>query len=438
MRGKKQLLLLEYLISSADVFALCSSIIKPSYFDPEFRNAVAFIKEYYTKFNTTPDSKQIEAESGTLINKTPLTRDQISYCSTEIETFCRHKAMQEAILSAAADLSQNEEDADFGKIQNLVKDAITTTIHKSVGIDYFADPLQRLKDANEKHRPISTGWKELDKFLGGGIHRQQMILFSANSGGGKSIAMANIGLNFMEQGLNVLFLSLELPVNLIAKRFDAMISGIHVAEMDHRISETAEKILNKKQVLGKLFIEHMPMSTTNSNDIRAFLKEFELRHEFIPDILIVDYVDVMASNEKVSGDNISAKDRAVSEQLYSIGRDYNLILVTASQQNRSAIGVDDINQSHIAGGLGKINITDNHISIVSNDAMKARGEIAFKLIKTRSSDGVNKYVNLNWNNKTLRITDGLKSGPSNGPELVLNKVTKQSSSLEDIIAENLN
>ena len=70
--------------------------------------------------------------------------------------------------------------------------------------------------------------------------------------------------------------------------------------------------------------------------------------------------------------------------------------------------------------------------------MKARGEIAFKLIKTRSSDGVNKYVNLNWNNKTLRITDGLKSGPSNGPELVLNKVTKQSSSLEDIIAENLN
>ena len=108
------------------------------------------------------------------------------------------------------------------------------------------------------------------------------------------------------------------------------------------------------------------------------------------------------------------KDKRASEQLRSIANDYNMWVVTASQQNRGAVGQTDLNHSHIAGGISKVNTTDVYVSIIMNEAMRQQGTIAMQFLKTRSSDGVGKTIYLKWHNTTLRITDPDDSGPSGG------------------------
>lgn len=403
---KKQTLLLEYLLSSPDTFSLCSSIIRSDYFDPKLRQAVNFIQQYHEDYNGIPTPEQIMAESDVALKKHAITsRAEIDYCTTEIESFCRRRALEKAVLASAELVSKG----DYGKIESLVREALTTSLHKNLGVNYFENPSDRMSRMLSSGSMISTGWKQLDKLLYGGLNRKEMILFSANSGGGKSIVMANLGINLVEQGLNVLYISLELFEDIVAKRFDSMVTGVSQQDWNNRTTEIAQKIETKRGTVGNLFIKYMS-SGTNCNAIRSYIKEFEIQTGFVPDVLIVDYLDLMGTNERMGADNVFEKDKKSSEELRNIGSDYNMYIVTASQQNRSAVGVSDTNHSHIAGGISKINTTDTYISILAGPIQMAAGEILFKLLKTRSSDGVGETIALKWDRVTLRVAD-----PTNSP-----------------------
>jgi hypothetical protein len=195
-----------------------------------------------------------------------------------------------------------------------------------------------------------------------------------------------------------------------------MVTGIPQRDILNRASEVAQKIKAAGSSIEDIVIEQMPVGTS-SNEIRAFLKEFELKRGYVPDVLIVDYLDLMSPNEKVSADNVFEKDKRSAEQLRQILIDYDMIGITASQQNRGAVTATDLNHSHIAGGISKINTTDTYVSIIMTDTMKAAGEIAFQFLKTRSSDGVGKTIYLRWNRLALRVENREQSKDS----LTLNK-----------------
>lgn len=209
--NKKQKLLLEYLVSSSDTFASCKSIVKPDYFDPEFRKPLTFIHEYYDKYNTTPNTGQIAAETGLELTKQQITRDQVSYCCDEVEKFCRRKAIQQVIVGAPKYLAEEK----YAEVETNLREAIAVSLQRDLGVSYFEGRRQRLIEMSKTPQRTKTGWPQLDELLGGGLARQEMILFSANSGGGKSITLANLAVNFLAQKLNVLYISLELSQELI-------------------------------------------------------------------------------------------------------------------------------------------------------------------------------------------------------------------------------
>jgi archaellum biogenesis ATPase FlaH len=399
----KQKLLIEYLISSPDTYAVCSSVVKPEYFAPELKGAVEFINDYYEKYNSVPDESQVLAETDIVVHKhNDITRDKIDYCASEIEGFCKKQAFKRAILAAPKLMEEDRE----AELENMVKDALMISLQRNLGLSYFENPIERLKALSNSKRTIPTKWKDVDRLLGGGISRKEMILFSANSGGGKSITMANLGLNLAEQGMNVLYISLELDEELISKRFDSMVTGMHQAEIVPRMKEVAQKVEIAGEKMGKIDIIQMTTGT-NATAIRAFLKEYELIKGFVPDAIIVDYLDLMSPNEKISADNVFQKDKLIAEQLRDIGVDYDMFVITASQQNRGAIDAEELHQGHIAGGISKVNTTDVYISIIMTNSMRSRGEMAFQFLKTRNSDGVGHVVQLNWDSKALRVTDSL-------------------------------
>jgi KaiC/GvpD/RAD55 family RecA-like ATPase len=395
---QKQKLLIEYLISSVDVFSLCQPIIQTKFFDPELSQTIDFLLKYYNKYRAIPGTEQIKAETGVQLKTYELTRDQVEYSIKEMELFCRRSAIKQAILDSVK-LYEND---DYGKIESGFRDAITTSVYTRAGVGLFED-IDDLMIRLEQQPALPTGYGDFDDVLGGGLRRKEMLLFSANSGGGKSVTMANFGLNYCLSGLKVLYLSFELPVEMIAKRYLSMITDVAQKELVGRTSEVSQMVKQlQRKIHNDLVIERLPTGST-PNEVRAFLREYELRRKHTPDILIVDYIDLMNPNEKVSADNVFAKDKQVAEQLYQILVDYDMVGITASQQNRSAVTASDLNHSHIAGGISKINTTDIYVSIIFNDAMRAAGEMHFEFLKTRSSDGVGKRIELRWNNRALRL-----------------------------------
>lgn len=407
MELKKQLLLIEYLISSIDTFQKCTTIIKPEYFAPEARDSVRFIQQYYNNHNATPTPDIIEAETGQKLQLREVKRDQVDWCSNQIEKFCRGEAVKQAIMNAAAVYEEAERTGDEGKIpglEKLLRDAITVSLNRDLGTSFFDDVNETLKKLLTAELYEPTGWKEFDDILGGGLARKQMLLLSANSGGGKSIVMANLALNYVERGLNALYISLELSEEMIYQRYIAMVTGVGTRDWQHQVDDVAHKINCAGDKSGSLYIKRMSQGST-SNQIRAYLKEFELKNGFVPDVIAVDYIDLMGSNEKVSADNVHEKDKRASEELREIMNDYNAVGITASQQNRGAVTATELNHSHIAGGISKINTTDVYVSIIMTDQMRAKGEMALQFLKTRSSDGVGQTIYLDYNKISLRITD---------------------------------
>lgn len=404
-KNNKQKLLLEYMISSPDIFALCRNILKSSYFTPDYRRAVDFLHNYYDKYSATPSIDQINAETSVVLKKQDVTKDQINYCTDEIEAFCRQKAIESAIVTiTASDLIKK---GDSGKIEQLVRDAISVSLTKDLGIHYFDNPLERLEENAKAPQRISTGWRDVDNSLGGGLARTELLLVSANSGGGKSITLANLAVNMVLQGLNVLYISLELSETMVAQRFDTMFTGVPSVNWQSHMYDMANTIEKIGPNAGELTIKRMS-SGTSAMAIRAYLKEFELKRGIIPDLLVVDYLDLMGSNEQVSADNIWEKDKRATEQLRDILDDYQMMGATASQQNRAAIDATELNQGHIAGGISKVNTVDWYISIVMTPAMKIAGEMMFVFLKSRSSDAVGTQVLLKWDNTWLRVSNADK------------------------------
>lgn len=406
MNNKKQKLLLEYLISSIDTFAICQAIIQPEYFDPEFRNAMKWIKKYYDQHHTTPNTDQIYAESGIELAKQEIKKDQIEYCSSEIERFCKRRAFENAILASPKNI--NEE--NYGAVMNAVKEALLVSLHKDLGLHYFEDPSARLEKMMAGNLSISTQWAEVDDLLFGGMSRKELLLFSALPGRGKSISLANLGFNFVEQGLNVCYISLELSEDVIAQRYDTMYTGISRRNWKQHVSEISVRVKSSSKGKGTLDIKQFPTGTTAAQ-IKSYLKEYYLHFNYMPDLLIVDYVDLMHPNEKIDLSDTFTKDKLCSEQIRDIGVEFNLLVASASQLNRSAVNAKQHDHSQIAGGISKINTADVYISINMTEQMQAAGEIAFVFQKTRNSDGAGKVVYLKWDSKHLRIIDRPSAKP---------------------------
>jgi replicative DNA helicase len=320
---------------------------------------------------------------------------------TEFEQFTKRQELERAIL-LSADLIEK---GDFDPVEKLIKDAVQISLTKDLGTDYFADPRTRLMKIKNNNGQVSTGWPTLDRRLFGGMNRGELNIFAGGSGSGKSLFMQNISINWITQGLNGVFLTLELSEELCAMRMDSMIANVSTREIFKDLDNLEMKIKMAGKKSGSLRIKYMP-AQSNVNQIRAYLKELEVQTNQRTDFIMVDYLDlVMPVSAKVSPNDLFVKDKYVSEELRNLAKEFNILMITASQLNRSAVEEIEFDHSHISGGISKINTADNVFGIFTSRAMRERGRYQIQLMKTRSSSGVGQKVDLDFDLESLRITD---------------------------------
>lgn len=398
-------LFVQFLYSDPETFVRVKNIMDPTFFEePDNRKIVKFLMDYTTDHTFLPTNEQVKAITGKTVEKiTDINEDHSAWFMKEFERFCQQKAAKQAVYESL-DLIQADR---LGEVVEKIKKAAELGVVKDLGIDYFLDPGARLKEMRDKSTMISTGWKTIDAKLYGGIERGTLTIWAGQSGAGKSLFLQNQAMNWAELGLNVVYISLELSEKLCAMRLDAMTSGFSTKEIMKNIEEVHLRVraYHKKFGKGSVQIKQLP-NGCNANDIRAYIKEYEIQTQRKVDAVLVDYLDLCSPlNKRVDPGNLFVKDKYVSEELRNIAVDLQVIMVTASQLNRGSHDEIEFDHSHIAGGISKINTADNVIGIFTTISMKEGGRYQVQFMKTRSSAGVGSKVDLKFDVRTLRIVD---------------------------------
>ena len=393
---------LEMMLTDAETFVRCQAVFDDKAFDRRLQPAAKFINEYVVEHNAMPTFDIVNASTkADLQHPGDLAENHYDWLLMEFETFSKHKALESAILKSADLLEKGE----YGPVEDLVKKAVQIGLQKDLGTDYWKDPKGRLEAIKDKNGQVTTGWASLDKKLFGGFNRGELNIFAGGSGSGKSLFLANLGVNWALAGLNVIYLTFELSENLVSMRVDSMTTDIPSRDIFKNIEDVEMKVKMIGKKSGAFQVKYMPTGK-NANDIRSFLKEYEIKTGKKVDVLLVDYLDLMHPiAAKISAENLFVKDKYVSEELRDLAMELNTLFVTASQLNRSSVEEIEFDHSHISGGISKINTADNLIGIFTSRAMRERGRYQIQLMKTRSSSGVGQKIDLEFDVDSLRIRD---------------------------------
>jgi len=397
-----QRLFLEMMLQDAESYVRVQNIYNAENFDRSLRPAAEFIAQHSDEHKTLPAAEQIAAATGIRLNHiADLNEGHFEWFMSEFESFTRRQELERAILKSADLLEKGE----YDPVEKLIKDAVQISLTKDMGTDYWSDPRARINKYFNSGGQVSTGWPQMDRILYGGFSRGELNIFAGGSGSGKSLVMMNIALSWLQMGLSGVYVSLELSEELCALRTDAMLAGMSTKEIRKDIDQTELKVKLVSKKAGQYRIKALP-AQSNINDIRSYIKEVQVQTGLKVDFVMVDYLDLlMPVSAKVSPNDLFVKDKYVSEELRNLAKELNVLFVTASQLNRSAVEEIEFDHSHISGGISKINTADNVFGIFTSRAMRERGKYQIQCMKSRSSTGVGQKIDLDYNIETMRITD---------------------------------
>ena len=257
-----QKLFLEMMLEDAQSYVRVQNIYNPLNFDKSLRPVAEFIKEHSSKYNTLPDRTQIAAATGVKLEHVPdLNEGHYDWFMAEFEAFTKRQELERAILKAADLLEKGE----FEPVEKLIKDAVQISLTKDLGMDFWADPEAMFTKYFDAGGQVSTGWPQMDRLLYGGFSRGELNIFAGGSGSGKSLVMMNIALNWVQQGLHGVYISLELSEELTGLRTAAMLTDMSTKDIAKTKAQPHSKLkwsAKKPVAIRSKHYRHKVTSTT--------------------------------------------------------------------------------------------------------------------------------------------------------------------------------
>ena len=417
---QEQKTLIELIISDPSTFTRIKSILKPEYFDKKFQHVIDYLLTFSNEYNALPTIEQISTQARDEyhiidgISKNPNLQQSVL---DSAENFCRQRALEIAILEAADRVNNGQSTG----IDKIIKEAQMVSVKKDLGIDFWENQDEWLKHLEIEMGTVKTGWATFDKMLDGGFNWGSLNYVVSVSGGGKSLALANIGLAMSLMVYNVAYLTYELDKELVGKRIMAMASNIpyrNISTQQNKVIDTLNmRRMNTKP--GIFRIINMPNGST-TQDLESVLQEVEIALDKQINIIIVDYADLMRCNDRrIDPNNIHLVGKAIAEDLRALARERtrvgkNTLVLTASQIGKDAMSEMEFDMNQIAGSVGKTNTADLIFSVRTNSAMKQRGEYELKVLKARNAGCVDKKLKLKYNVDTLLMSD-IEEMPADNP-----------------------
>ena len=397
--------ILSHLLNNEDYCRRVIPYIKNEYFEGSHKTVFDLIVSFVSKHNKLPTGKVLELElrkinahedvlnqASVLITEIKNKSDvDTEYLVQESEKWCKERAVYNAIMESIQIIDGKDTKRSEGAIPEILSDALGTSFDQEIGHDYIDNSEDRFDFYNTKEDRIPFDLDYFNKITKGGLPNKTLNIALAGTGVGKSLFMCHCAASVLEQGKNVLYITLEMAEERIAERIDANLMNLPI----ERLSSLPQNVFNEKiqkiakASIGKLIVKEYPTGAAHTGHFRALLNELKLKKNFKPDIIYVDYLNICSSSRmRGLGGSINSYSyiKAIAEELRGLAVEFNVPIVSATQTTRSGYSNTDVGLEDTSESFGLPATADLMFAIISTEELEELGQLLVKQLKNRYND----------------------------------------------------
>jgi archaellum biogenesis ATPase FlaH len=379
--------------------------LKEEYFTASHDRIVfKLINNFITKYNDLPSTQILALEADTLV----MSADEAKNVSTLVadmakegdekeewlidttEKFCKEKAIYHALMQSIEIMNGSSKVHDRGMIPQLLTDALAVSFDPNVGHDFLEQFVDRYEYYHRKEEKMPFDLDYFNKATRGGVPRKTLNVVMAGTNVGKSLFMCHLAAAALNEGKNVLYITLELAEKEVARRIDVNLLNLTFDDLELLPQSMYESKLEslRSKTNGKLVIKEYPTASANANHFRALLNELYLKKSFKPDIICIDYLNICASSRMKPGGSINSYMfvKAIAEELRGLAVETNTVLWTATQTNRQGFDNSDVDLTNTSESFGLPATADFMFALVSSEELQQLGQFMVKQLKSRYND----------------------------------------------------
>jgi replicative DNA helicase len=414
MAGRVEDTILTNLIMNVEYMRQCIPHLTGEYFhEPSDKILFDEISDFVAKYNTIPTKEalgiSISEKNIAGRNDSPdysaafsfvqtvdegYEKPNTQWASDITEKFCQDKALFNGIVAALDIMEGRDKTISKDGIPEMLSKALAVSFDHNIGHNYIKDAEARYDYYTKIETRIPFDIDILNKITRGGLPEVCLGVFLGGTGTGKTNLMCHFAADYLKQGYNVLYITLEMQQERIGERIDANLLNVPIADVVKLGKEAFMGRINKLEAKtqGELIIKEYPMRSAHAGHFKALIDELKLKKDFRPDIILVDYLGICASARYKNGSNVNTNTffQSVAEELRAISQHYKVPVVTAIQTNRTGSTNSDLDMTDSADSFGIAMTADLFIGLHTNDDLAALNQLMMKVLKNRFND-VNYY-----------------------------------------------
>ena len=405
MENHLQTHILNHLLNNEEYCRRVVPYLRKDYFEGTHKVVFDLITKFVNQHNKLPTAKVLQLElrkinapddvlnnSATLINEIA-TKSEVDteYLIRESEQWCRDRAVHNAIMDSISIIDGKDQNRTEGSIPEILSEALGVSFDQQIGHDYIDDSDDRFDFYNKKESRIAFDLDYFNKITKGGLPNKTLNIALAGTGVGKSLFMCHCAASVLQQGKNVLYITMEMAEERIAERIDANLMDLPIEQLQ-RIGKTAfdSKIQKIAQAsIGKLIIKEYPTGAAHTGHFRALLNELKMKKNFQPDMIYIDYLNICASSRmRGLGGSINSYSyiKAIAEELRGLAVEFNVPIVSATQTTRSGYSNTDVGLEDTSESFGLPATADLMFALISTEELEELGQLLVKQLKNRYND----------------------------------------------------
>jgi len=396
---------LSHLLNNEEYCRRVIPYIQKDYFEGTHKTVFDLIVKFVHSHNKLPTARVLDLElrkisapddilnnAATLIKEISTKTDvDTEYMISESEKWCRDRAVYNAIMDSIGIIDGKDAKRSEGAIPEILSKALGVSFDQAIGHDYIDNSEERFDFYNTKEDRIPFDLDYFNKITKGGLPNKTLNIALAGTGVGKSLFMCHCAASVLQQGRNVLYITMEMAEERIAERIDANLMDLPIEQLQ-RIGKTAfddkiQKIATAS--IGKLIIKEYPTGAAHTGHFRALLNELKLKKNFVPDMIYIDYLNICASSRmRGLGGSINSYSyiKAIAEELRGLAVEFNVPIVSATQTTRSGYSNTDVGLEDTSESFGLPATADLMFALISTEELEELGQLLVKQLKNRYND----------------------------------------------------
>jgi len=418
--------ILKNLIQNENYTRKVLPFLKDNYFsNHEDRLLYKEVADFINKYNQQPtfDALQIEIdnvrgvtddsvkkvqETLNLLNE-DTNQTNLDWLVENTERFCQEKAIYNAITESL-EIMNGKGKLSKGAIPTLLSDALAISFDPNVGHDYIEQANERYEHYHRVEERLRFDLDFFNKITKNGVPRKTLNVVMGGVGGGKSLTLCHFSASYLSMGKNVLYITLELAEEEVAKRIDANLMNITFDDLMALPKDLYDKrIANVKQKTnGKLIIKEYATATASTIHFRSLLNELNLKKGFVPDVIMVDYLNICASSRIKPGNGVNSYTyiKAIAEELRGLAVEFNVPIWSATQLTRSGYTSTDPGMEDTSESFGLPATADFFVALIVTEQLSQLNQIMVKQLKNRYNDpGLNKRFIIGVDRSKMKLYD---------------------------------